>query len=131
MSNLQYTSRQIRTGAILTTSYVSADVLGLDDNNTAQTLNQSVLLIDLTIWSLTSMELKIEYSDDNINFYQQSFIDISWGTATVSEWEYTFTASGTYEISNPFKARFFKASVKWTWTVTGSSCAVKGIIGMA
>jgi len=131
MSNLQYTSRQIRDAAILTTSYVSADILWLDDNNTAQTLNQSVLFIDLTIWSLTSMELKIEYSDDSINYYQQSFIDISWGTATVNAGEYTFTASGTYEISNPFKAKYLKASVIGTWTVTGSSCAIKGIIGMA
>ncbi len=131
MSSLQYTSRQIRDAAILTTSYVAADVLWLDDNNTAQTLNQSVLFIDFTIWSLTSMELKIEYSDDSINYYQQSFIDISGWTATVSSWEYTFTSSGTYEISNPFKAKYFRASIIGTGTVTGSSCAIKGIIGMA
>ena len=131
MSSLQYISRWIRSAAKLTNSYVAADIMGLDDNNRAQELNQSVLFIDFTIWSLTSMELKIEYSDDNINFYQQTFIDISWGTATVSEGEYTFSASGAYEISNPFKARYLRASVKWTGTVTSSSCTIKWIIGIA
>ena len=131
MSNLQYTSRQIRNATILTTSYVAADVLWLDDENRSQELNQSVLFLDITLWSLTSVELKIEYSDDWVNYYQQTFIDITWWTATASLWEYTFTADGSYEIANPFKARFLKASVKGTWTVTSSSCAIKGIIWIA
>ena len=131
MSGLQYTARQIRDAAILTTSYVAADILWLDDNNRSQELNQSVLFIDFTIGSLTSLELKIEYSDDGVNYYQQSFIDISWGTATVSLWEYTFTETWSYEIANPFKAKFMKVSVKGTWTVTSSSCAIKWIIWIA
>ncbi len=131
MSNLQYTAKEIRAAAILTNSYVDSTVLWWVDDNRTQELNQSVLLIDFTIWSLTSMELKIEYSDDGVNYYQQTFIDISWGTATASLWEYTFTASWAYEISNPFKARFLRASVKGTGTVTSSSCTIKGIIGIA
>ena len=131
MSNLQYIAREIRSAAVLTTSYVAADVLWLDDNNRAQELNQSVLFIDLTLWSLTSVELKIEYSDDGVNYYQQTFLDISWGTATASLWEYTFTADWAYEISNPFKAKFMKVSAKWTWTVSWSSCTIKWIIWIA
>jgi hypothetical protein len=131
MTNLQYTTKEIRSATILTNSYVAANVLWQNDNNRIQELNQSVLFIDFTIWSLTSMELKIEYSDDGVNYYQQSFIDVSWGTATVSAWEYTFTASWSYEISNPFKAKFIKISVKWTWTVTWSSCTIKWVIWIA
>lgn len=131
MSWLAYTAKQIRTAAILTTNYVASDTIGLDDNNRPQEVNQSILLIDITLWSLTSMELKIEWSDDAVNYYQQSFIDVNGGTTTVSLWEYTFSADGSYEISNPFKARFMKVSVKGTGTVTGSSCAIKGVIWIA
>ena len=131
MSNLQYISKTIRSATILTNSYVEWTVLWLDDNNTAQVLNQSVLFLDITLWSLTSVELKIEYSDDWINYYQQTFIDISWWTATASLWEYTFTTDWSYEISNPFKAKYLKASVKGTWTVTWSACWIKGIIWIA
>ena len=131
MSNLQYTAKEIRAAAILTTSYVASTVLWWSDDNRTQELNQSVLLLDITLWSLTSVELKIEYSDDWVNYYQQTFIDISWWTATASLWEYTFTASWAYEISNPFKAKFLRASVKWTGTVTSSSCTIKWIIWIA
>jgi len=131
MSNLQYTAREIRSAAILTASYVAADVLWVDDNNRIQELNQSVLFIDLTIWSLTSMELKLEYSDNGIDFYQQTFLAIDGGTATASLWEYTFTTTGQYEIANPFKAQYVRASVKWTWTATWSSCTINWIIWIA
>jgi len=131
MNWLHYTARVIRDAAILTTSYVAADVLWLNDNNKAQEANQSVLFIDLTLWSLTSMELKVEFSDDWVNYYQQTFVDVNGWTITPSLWEYTFTADWAYEISNPFKSQNMKISVKGTWTVTSSSCAIKWIIGTA
>ena len=130
MSNLQYTAISIRDASILTNSYVASTILGDTEQNRIQELNQCVLLIDFTIWSLTSLELKIEYSDDNISFYQDTFLDISWGTATASLGEYTFEASGAYNIAVPFKARVIRASVIWTWTVTWSSCAIKWILWM-
>ena len=131
MSNLQYTSRKIRPAAILTNAHVDTLVLWDDDNNRSQELNQSVLFIDFTIGSLTSLELKLEYSDNWVDYYQQTFIDVSGGTATTSLWEYTFTASWAYEIANPFKARFVRASVKGTGTVTSSSCTITWIIWIA
>lgn len=131
MSNLQYTAKSVRPAAILTTSYVAWTVLWDNDENRIQELNQCVFFIDFTIWSLTSMELKIEFSDDWVNFYQDTFLDISGWTATATAWEYTFTSTGTYNIAAPFKARFVRASVKGTGTVTGSSCAIKWILGIA
>jgi len=128
MSNLQYTALSIRDASILTNSYVASTILWDTEQNRIQELNQCVLFIDFTIGSLTSMELKVEYSDDNINFYQDTFLDISWGTATASLWEYTFTASGAYNIAIPFKARVIRVSVIWTWTATWSSCAIKWIL---
>jgi hypothetical protein len=48
MSN-NYTIQTIRDAAILTNSYVAADVIGQTDNNQAQELNQFVAYIDFTI----------------------------------------------------------------------------------
>ena len=131
MSNLQYTAKTIRGAAILTASYVAWTVIWQDDNNRIQELNQSVLYIDVTLWSLTSVELKLEYSDDGVNYYQQTFIDISGWTASASLAEYTFTADGGYIIANPFKSKYLRVSAKGSWTVTGSSCAIKGVIWIA
>jgi len=131
MSNLPYTAREIRAAAILTNSYVASDVLWWSDNNKSQDYNQSVFFIDFTIGSLTSMEIKIEFSDDWINYYQDTFLDISGWTATASLWEYTFTASWKYNIASPFKAKYVKVSAIGTWTVTSSSCAITWIIGIA
>jgi len=131
MTNLAYTAREIRTATILTASYVSTDVMWWWDNNKSQDYNQSVLFIDFTIGSLTSMELKIEYSNDGVIYFQDTFIDISGGTAIPSLWEYSFNASWRYNIASPFKAKFIKASVKWTGTVTWSSCSITWILGIA
>lgn len=131
MSTLQYTAKSVRSAAILTTSYVAGTVLWDNDENRIQELNQCVFFIDITLWSLTSVELKLEFSDDGISFYQDTFLDISGWTATASLGEYTFTADGSYNIAAPFKARFVRASVKGTGTVTSSSCAIKWILGIA
>lgn len=128
MNDLQYISSNIRSSAILTTSYVESSIIWLAAFNSLQTLNQLVLLVDFTIGSLTSMELKIEYSDDGITYFQQTFIDLSWWTASATLWEYTFTATWKYEIATPIKAKYIKVSVKWTWTVTSSLCFIKAIV---
>jgi len=128
MNQNKYTLQSIRAAAILTTSYVAWTVLGQTDSNTNQELNQLVLYIDFTIWSLTSVELKIEFSDDWTNFYQQTFVDISWGTATCTAWEYSYDTAWSYELATPMKAKFVRVSSKGTWTVTSSSLTVQGIL---
>jgi len=128
MNQNKYTLQSIRAAAILTTSYVAWTVLGQTDSNTNQELNQLVLYIDFTIWSLTSVELKIEFSDDWVNFYQQVWVDISWWTATCTALEYSFDASWSFELATPMKAKFVRVSSKGTWTVTSSSLTVQGIL---
>ena len=124
----KYISKAIRAAAILTGSYVAWTIIWQSDNNNAQELNQLVLYISFTIWSLTSLEVKIEYSDDWVTYYQETFITISGWTSAASLWEYTFTATWNYIIASPFKAKFVKVSSKWTWTATSSSCSIKWIL---
>ena len=126
MSN-KYEVKTIRAAAILTNSYVAWTVIWQTDNNQAQELNQLVLFIDFIIWSLTSAEVKIEFSDNWVDYYQETFVSVSWWTATQTLGEHTFWASGAYQIATPFKAKFVKVSAVWTWTVTSSSMTIKGI----
>lgn len=130
MSN-KYQSKQIRSSAILTWSYVAATVMWHDDNNAASELNQFECLVDFTIWSLTTLEIKIEFSDDWITYFQETASSISWGTATMTALEYSFAASGNLIIASPFKARYVKVSAKWTWTATGSTLALTWILGVS
>lgn len=114
----------IRSSAILTTSYVAGTVYGQDNNLKIETNNQLILWITFVKWSLTSMSLKIEFSDDNIKYYQDTFLAVSGGTATATLWEYIFSENWNYALYVPIKSRNIKVSVKGSWTTTGSSCEI-------
>ena len=117
--------QSIRASAVLTTSYVACTVLRGDDYNFLG------LELTFTKGSLTSMELKIEVSDDGTTYYQQVAEATSGGTVTPSVAERTFTTGApTYyalEV-HPIRAKYIKVSVKGTGTVTNSLCAVTGIL---
>ena len=119
-----YEPKSVRESAILTTSYVPGTVIEDIKNN-----NQLVLLVDFTKGSLTSLELIIEVSDDNVNFYQETSEAFTAGEGVVSLANRIIDTAGKYEILRPIKAAFVRVSVKGTGTVTGSLCAVKALIG--
>tara|TARA_R110002012_G_scaffold103781_2_gene243823 strand:+ start:2437 stop:2661 length:225 start_codon:yes stop_codon:yes gene_type:complete len=73
------------------------------------------------------MELKIEFSPDDINYYRESSVDIVSGTGTVNAFEYTFTSDGNYRLAIPIKDKYMKVSVKGTGTVTSSNCGIVNI----
>lgn len=125
--NRIFEEKVIRESAILTASYVASDVRWLDDNLILTDKNQVVLLIDFTKWSLTTMEMKLDFSNNWVDFYQETSLDISSGTATVNLLEYTFNATGKYRVVLPIKDRYIKVSVKWTWTATSSLCKITNI----
>jgi hypothetical protein len=91
--------------------------------------NQLQLYIDFTIGSLTSAEIKIEFSSDNSTWYQEAFGAISGGIDTLSLGEHTIGATGKYRISTPIKDRYIRVSVKGTGTVTDSSLAILSAFG--
>ena len=73
------------------------------------------------------MEMKVDFSNDGITYFQETSLAISGGTGTVSLFEYTFTATGTYRIAVPIKDRYMKVSVKGTGTVTNSLCQISTV----
>ena len=110
----------VRSASTLTTSYVAGTIVG-----DASEYNTLAIEVDFTKGSLTSMEMKVEVSNDGTNYYQQVAESTSSGTVTVNQAERTWDTTGKYAfIIHPVRAKYIKISVKGTGTVTGSSCAV-------
>jgi len=113
----------IRDSAVLTGSYVAGTVI-----NTGGQFNQLVLNMFYTQGSLTSLQIKVEFSADNVTFVQETFQSISGGTATETQGEHTFTGTGNFSINIPNVQKFIKVSAKGTGTVTGSSLSIQAIL---
>lgn len=128
MIQQDYTLYNVRTAAILTTSYVAGTVLN-PFNATPALRNQLNLLIQFTVGSLTSAEVKVEFSHDGVTYFQDTFESISGGSSTLSLGNYTFSSTGNYTISLPIKFNYIKVSAKGTGTVTSSSLTVDAAIG--
>lgn len=120
-----YRAFNVRSAAILTTGYVAGTVLeGMDQ------YNQLNLYIDFTIGSLTTLDLKVEFSHDGTNYYQETASAVSTGTSTETALVHKYAATGKYRLAVPLKDSFVKVSVIGSGgTVTGSSCAITAIAG--
>lgn len=129
-----YPIKTVREAAILTTSYVAGEIIDgtcdlTNQKNQANLFNQSVLYVDFTKGSLTSAEIKIEFSYDGTNWYQETFGSISSGVETNTVGEHKIEATGSYRILTPIKDRFIRVSAKGTGTVTGSEMTIKSLLG--
>jgi hypothetical protein len=117
----------------LTTSYVAGTVLGtevaspIDD---AVRYNQLVLNVAFTKGSLTSAEIKVEYSDDNTTFYQEIGASITGGTETDTLLEHTIGATGNYAIPIEIAAKYIRISAKGTGTVTSSEMTINAVLAV-
>ena len=126
-----YIELPVRTAAILTNSYVAGTVIGADNITQVSLENQLILYVDFTIGSLTTAEIKIEFSADGTNWVQETFESISAGVATETLGLRQFSASGPYRIAIRIKDRYIRVSAKGTGTLTSSSMAVHAIVGVA
>jgi len=129
-----YSIFPVRASAILTTSYVAGTIMGPVETTgqlcaNPSSNNQLVILWSFTLGSLTSGELKVEFSHDGTTYYQETFGNIITGTETDTLGEHTVIASGNYRIEIPLKDNYVKISVKGTGTATNSLCKVDTIIG--
>ena len=130
-----YSIFPVRAAAILTTSYVAGSIMGPIENtgitcaNPASN-NQLVILWSFTKGSLTSAQLKVEFSHDGTTYYQETFQAISGATATDTAGIHHVTTTGNYRLAIPTKDNYVKISVQGTGTVTASSSKVDIIIGI-
>jgi len=130
---IKHDLQAVRASAVLTTSYVAGTVLGekggSPDRNAVEH-NQLILLVSFTKGSLTTAELKVEFSEDGTTYYQQTFTAESGGSSTDTLGEHTFSATGNYRIAIPLADRYVKISVKGTGTVTGSLMKIDAVLAV-
>lgn len=121
----------VRTAAILTNSYVAGTIIGADNLNHNELNNQLILLVDFTLGSLTNGEIKVEFSSDGTNYYQETFASITANVETDTVGTHQMTATGAYRIPIQTKDRFVKVSARGNGTVTSSSMKIQAIYGVA
>lgn len=111
----------VRSSLVLTGSYVAGTTFSMDAHNALG------LEINYTKGSTdTSMEMKVEVSNDEGTTYAQEVAETtSGGTVSTSLAERSFSATGIYSILiTPLRAKLVKVSVKATGTASGT-CAIK------
>lgn len=117
------TTSAVRTAAILTNGYVAGTAIDVSGKN------QLTLFIDFTLGSLTNAILKIEFSPDGTNYFQETFDSISVGVDTESAATHLFGATGTYVLNIPVLAKTVRVSSIGTGTVTSSSLTISALVG--
>jgi len=123
----------VRTAAILTNAYVAGTVIGGEtsgEKSKTNEYNQLILYVTFTIGSLTSASIKVEFSNDNSTYYQETAMSIAAGTVTESLAVHTIAATGNYRIAIPMNDRYVKVSAIGTGTVTSSSLGIKAVLGV-
>ena len=137
----------VRPSAVLTTSYVAGVVLKDTDytpvyandaagpvtmavDYSAQDANQLMIYADFTVGSLTTAEIIVEFSADNVNWYQECFRNITAGTDTVTLGIHQIGATGKYRIPVAIKDRYIRISAKGTGTVTNSLMKIDAYVGI-
>lgn len=114
----------VRAAAVLTNSYVTGTVL-----TQTRGFNQLSVMIQFTLGSLTSAEIRIEFSIDNSTWFQEVIDSAnSLSELTSSQGDRTLTSSGNYAISIPISYNFIRISAKGTGTVTSSSMTIDAIL---
>ena len=128
-----YTKFSVRSSVILTTDYVAGTTIGVYSttalSNRIHDRNQLLVYLSLTIGSLTSVQLKVEFSDDDTTYYQETGSTISAGLSADDLLVHEFTATGNYRLATNIKDKYVKISIKGTGDTTNSLALIDAIIG--
>lgn len=126
MQGNDYSLKSVRAAAIVGTS---AFVAGTVIENLSYE-DELIILADFTVGSLTTCQLKVEFSPDNSAWYQDTGVAYSGGTTTCVANIYSLSATGKYRLPPiKIKDRYIRISTLGIGNGTGSSLAIKAIIG--
>jgi len=95
----------------------------------ARDCNKLVLYFDVTLGSLTSVDVKVFFSDDASTWYQEQSASVAGGVSTLSVFYRSMTAAGQYRETISIMDRYVKIQVRGTGTVTGSNLTAKAFVG--
>jgi hypothetical protein len=136
---LDYQYYTIRPAAILTTSYVVYPIALIEANQpanqpamTIQSLlqcDQIIFYAFLTLGSLTSINLKVEFSPDNVNWVQETYDSVNGTTGIVSELPMVRNILQSCRIPIRIRDAYMRISAEGVGTVTGSSLTLGAMIG--
>lgn len=110
-----------RAAAILTNGYVASAAIDVS------TSNQVIFFINFTIGSLTDADLKVEFSPDGTNWYQETYAVISGDTSAETLGIHTYGASGAFRLPIEVAEKYIRISAIGNGTVTNSSMTIKMI----
>lgn len=130
-------AQEVRASAVLTASYVGSTPIDVRE------CNQANVFVAFTKGSLTTAEIKFQYSN-NYNpatgvgdWFDYPFSDTSNATTSTTErlvplLSYVHQVSATFSatIAVPLRGRWFRAAVKGTGTMTNSLMAVTVLAGV-
>jgi len=106
--------KTLRQAAELTNDWVASNPV------VCKGFGQASLLVDLALGSLTEARLKIQFSPDGENWYDET----DDNTAGHSAIEHVFTASGRYRLLVKLADQYIRVQAMGVGTTTGSSLAV-------
>lgn len=126
-----YKDLQLIASTALTNSYVPTQVV-IPTTRSLEQYNQLTLYVAYTAGSLNSMSIKIEFSNDETNWYEETIDAVDTSTGIISEKlaVRTLSATGNYRIPVKIIDRYIRVSVIGTGTATGSSVAVTAILAL-
>jgi len=114
----------IREAAALTTSYVASDSFNVEGANQLQ------LLVSFTKGDSDGCRLKIEFSQDGTEWYQESMVSEFPSVNDVKHTPITrkITDSANLVISMPISASIFRTSAQAITSGTGTSLSIMATI---
>ena len=116
----------VRASAVLTNSYVAGTVISGEDTSMYRNMK---ILLNFTKGSLTTAEIKVEFSWDGTNYYQETAESTSGGVITRTVAYHQLSATGLYWLSfTNVCAPYIKISVQGTGTVTNSLITVDAVL---
>ena len=120
-----FLTKPVRAAAILTNGYVAGTVI-----ERARPFDYLQLLVDFTIGSLTSLDIIVEFSNDNgTTWFQQTATTYTGGVTTAVANNYAITATGKLALPPiQIMADQIRVSAHGTGTVTGSSAAISAVL---
>lgn len=124
----------LRAPLIVTTAFT---LTAISPWFSAKDYGQLVLYPAITLGSLTTVELAVEFSPDQgssaATIYQESdetnSVTANVDTRAVNQVIHQFSQSANYRLAIPIADLWFRVKVKGTGTVAGSSVGVDAVLG--
>lgn len=112
------TSVAARAAAILTNGYVASSAIDV------RAYTQAIFFLDFTKGSLTDLDVKVEFSPDGSDWYQETFELIAADTSDETLGIHTYIATGKYRLPVEVASEYIRISAVGNGTVTSSSLKI-------